>query len=226
MALTNQPYMLALYGSRARGDDDLLSDIDMLYVADEPQRVPIDESDPRLCVSQYNWREFRAMHQYGSLFLWHLKTQSRPVRYNSTGLVAYHRLMDTLPAFKRASKDIESFRLSLIDIQQALNCGDTAVEFELGSLATTLRHSAILGCYLLGKLEFGRYTAVETFCNMTGLPTQIAVEFVELYQFRMMVARQVDISQANNLNAYAEKWIKWTTDVVEEVAICYMQNKP
>lgn len=225
MALTNQPYMLALYGSQARGDDDCMSDIDMLYVGDESQSIPINESDPRLCISRYSWREFEAMHQYGSLFLWHLKTQSRPVQFSSDGLIAYSFLLDTLPAYRRMSRDVESFRLSLTDIRQALDCGDSSVEFELCSLATTLRHSSILGCYLLGQLEFGRYAAVETFCKLTGLPTRIAVEFVSLYQFRMMIARQVEIPQRNGLHAYAEKWLGWSTDVVEEVAACYKRNK-
>lgn len=224
MALAGGPYILALYGSRARGDYDYLSDIDMLYVADEPNEMPDDESDPRLCVSHYSWSEFEAMQQYGSLFLWHLKMQSRPVKYNLEGISAYTRLMDTLPAYKRISKDIESFRLSLIDIRQALDCGDTTVEFELGSLATTLRHSSILGCYLLGKLEFGRYAAVKTFCEMTSLPARIASEFVGLYQFRMMIARQTEIPQNNDLDAYAENWLAWSTEVVEEVAACYRRN--
>jgi nucleotidyltransferase-like protein len=217
--------MLALYGSRARGDHDCLSDIDLLYVSDGPLCVPIDESDPRLCISQYSWCEFEAMHQYGSLFLWHLKTQSRPIEYNLNGLSAYSRLMENLPTYKRASKDIESFRLSLIDIREALDCGDTSVEFELGSLATTLRHSAILGCYLLGELEFGRYRPIETLCKMTDLPTQIAVEFAGLYQFRMMIARQGDIPEYDDLSACADKWLGWSTDLVEEVAACYTRNK-
>lgn len=224
MALASEPYMLALYGSQARGDYDYLSDIDMLYIADQPHKIPGDESDPRLCISHYSWSEFEGMHQYGSLFLWHLKMQSLPVKCNLKGLTGYTRLMDTLPAYKRISRDIESFRLSLIDIRQALDCGDTTVEFELGSLATTVRHSSILGCYLLGKLEFGRYAAVEAFCEMAGLPARIASEFVRLYQFRMMIARQTEIPQSNDLDAYAENWLRWSTDVVEEVAACYRRN--
>jgi predicted nucleotidyltransferase len=224
MALISRAYVLALYGSRARGDFDCLSDIDMLYVGDNPQNLQIDQSDPRLSVSYYNWLEFKAMHDYGSLFLWHLKMQSRPVKYNYDGLVVYSRLMDTLPEYTRMAQDIESFRLSLRDIRRALDCGDTTVEFELGALATTVRHSAILGCYLLGEPKFGRYSAVETFCKITDLPGQISVQFADLYQFRMMVARQADIPQDSDLTAYAEKWLGWATDVVQEVTECCKRN--
>jgi hypothetical protein len=226
MALATEPYMLALYGSQARGDHDHLSDIDMLYIADQAHKTPGDESNPRLCISHYSWSEFESMHQYGSLFLWHLKMQSRPIKCNPEGLTWYTRLMDTLPTYNRISRDIESFRLSLIDIRQALDYGDTTVEFELGSLATTLRHSSILGCYLLEKLEFGRYSAVKAFCEMTGLPAGIASEFVRLYQFRMMIARQTEIPQSSDLGAYAENWLRWSTDVVEEVAACYRRSTP
>jgi hypothetical protein len=225
MALTDEPYMLALYGSRARGDDDVLSDIDMLYVGDGGNNIPINEADPRVCVSHYSWSEFEAMHQYGSLFLLHLKMQSRPVRFNLNGFAAYRQLMDTLPPYKRIAKDIESFRLALTDVRTALDSGDTAVEFELGSIATTVRHSSILGCYLLGKPEFGRYAAVETFCKATGLPSRIASEFVHLYQFRMMIARQGEAPQSNSLGAYVENWLGWSTDVVEGVAACYGRSR-
>jgi hypothetical protein len=220
MALTEGPYMLALYGSRARGDDDDLSDIDMLHLADKPNKISAGEMDPRLCFSHYSWKEFEAMHRYGSLFLWHLKTQSRPVKYNAKGFSRYVRLMDTLPEYQRASRDVESFSQSLIDIRQALESGDTAIEFELSSLATTLRHSTILGCYLLGKPEFGRYAAVKSFCEIIGLPVQITTGFVDLYQFRMAIERKGAMPHIDSLEKYAENWLLWSTDVVEEVVGC------
>jgi hypothetical protein len=216
--------MLALYGSRARGDYDQLSDIDMLSLGDEPRIVLAQKADPRLSVSHYSWTEFQDMHEYGSLFLRHLKMHSRPYRCNQTGLARYTRLMETLPAYALASKDIDSFKLSIEDIRQALDCGDTALEFELSSMATTVRHSSILGCYLAGRPEFGRYAAVTTFCEMVGLPGQIASEFVELYQFRMMIERNTAAPPREGLDAYAAKWLAWSTDIVEEVAACYRRN--
>ena len=224
MALASEPYMLALYGSRARGDYDKLSDIDMLSIGNELCGVTLNESNSRLCVSHYSWAEFEAMHQYGSLFLRHLKTHSRPFKYNTTGLAEYTRLMETLPEYKRASRDIESFRLSLEDIRQALASGDTTPEFELSSLATTVRHSSILGCYLVGKPEFGRYASVRKFCEMVGLPSQIGNEFVELYQFRMMIVRKAEAPVRGELDVYAANWLAWSKDIVEEVAACYKRS--
>jgi Nucleotidyltransferase domain len=224
MALADGPHILVLYGSRARGDYDKLSDIDMLSVGDELCSITVNESDPRLCVSHYSWAEFEAMHQYGSLFLHHLKTQSRPFKHNITGLAEYTRLMETLPGYKRAARDIESFRLSLEDVRQALASGDTTPEFELSALATTVRHSCILGCYLVGKPEFGRYAPVSTFCDMVGLPSQIGSEFVELYQFRMMIVRKAEAPVRGELDAYAMNWLEWSEDIVEEVAACYRRS--
>ncbi len=224
MALATEPYILALYGSRARGDCDELSDIDMLSIGDERGKINVDQTDPRLCVSHYSWSEFEAMHRYGSLFLRHLKIQARPFDFNITGLERYTKLMSTLPVYKRVSRDIESFRRALEDVRQALEAGDTALEFELASLATTVRHSSILGCYLAGKLEFGRYTSVSTFCNITNLPSSIASEFVELYQFRMMIERKAEAPLRDELDAYAAKWLVWSENILEEVAGCYKRS--
>jgi hypothetical protein len=225
VALMSKPYVLVLYGSRARGDDDYLSDIDMLYVGDERSAIPINEVDKRVCISHYTWDEFEAMQQYGSLFLLHLKMHSRPISFSIDGIEAYSRLLNTLPPYQHACRNIHSFRLALSDVREALESKDTSVELELGYMATTLRHAAILGCYLLGKPEFGRYAAVETFCRTTGLPSKIVTEFVHLYHFRMMIARDERPPQRLMPYRYVENWLDWSTDVVEEVAVCYEKKK-
>ena len=66
---------LWLYGSRARGDADTLSDTDILAIAS--WRANVEGTVKRLNlrrvnVSSYTWDEIEAMRDYGSLFLHHL----------------------------------------------------------------------------------------------------------------------------------------------------------
>jgi hypothetical protein len=224
MALVNEPYIIALYGSRARGDYDEHSDIDVLAVVDRSSCAAVIRQEAKQNISSYTWAEFEAMHSYGSLFLWHLKLQSQPLKYNSLGLERFNLLMNTLPEYNRAAIDIASFRLSLADVREALTIGDSTYEYELSCIATTVRHSCILGCYLLGAPEFGRYTAVARFCRMAGLPAEIAKKFVRLYQFRMMSARDAKPPICGALDAYAEDWLIQSTRILEEVSTCYRRN--
>lgn len=217
------PYMLALYGSKARGDDDSSSDTDLLYIADDHDPAPVDDVDHQFCVSRYNWDEFRRMHETGSLFLLHLKMQSRPLSFDREGFAAYSQLLASLPEYANSRRDVAAFRISVADIRQALDSADTDVAFELGHLATTVRHASILGCYLLDIPEFGRYAAVKRFCEKAGLPIGIAVEFAELYQFRMTIERQ-QVRSGDPTSDYVEKWLNWATDVIEEVAACCEKN--
>jgi hypothetical protein len=118
--------------------------------------------------------------------------------------------------------DIKAFELSLADIEEALATGDTTYAYELSCLATTVRHSSILGCYLLGIPEFGRYSAVRRFCTATTLRDSLARDFTELYQFKMMVsAGQVAwLSGRSSVDSYAASWLANAKRIVEEVRAC------
>lgn len=228
MAVAEEPYLLALYGSRARGDHDGQSDVDVLAVGRTPPMARSTCEGSRTHVSDYTWPEFEAMHGYGSLFLWHLKLHSKPLEFNRRGYDRFCSLMSTLPEYSgsRVHSDIESFKLSLSDVEDALVAGDTTYEYELSCVATTVRHSTILGCYLLGAPEFGRYSSVRKFCKATGLPASLASEFVELYQFRMVMNDGVAAWRPGrvSLASYAESWLVKSRSIVEEVAGCAIRT--
>jgi hypothetical protein len=69
-----------IYGSRARGDADELSDTDVLVVADPDAQVGSVVAAltyPRITVSRYSWSEMESMWAYGSLYLHHLRLEGR-----------------------------------------------------------------------------------------------------------------------------------------------------
>jgi hypothetical protein len=61
-------------------------------------------------------------------------------------------------AYRKAVSDV---RLSLL----SAGC----VPFELSVLAATLRHAAVLGCYIIGNPNFGRISAIETYARCSAL---------------------------------------------------------
>lgn len=209
------PFVVVLYGSRARGDHDDLSDCDILIVGDPidgSYRSPIGTS-----LVKYNWTEFTEMQQYGSLFMRHLRAEGRIIESNQCGHAEYDNLLANLPGYSRVMSDLHAFETAIDDCEEALISGDTSVEFELASLATVLRHSSILGCYLFGQDNFGRTQAVTHCCETLLLPDEIKHGFPSLYMFRIALARNGHMPAIPDVT-YASDWIAWARLLVGRIA--------
>jgi hypothetical protein len=219
MAVSNPDeyaYVVVLYGSKARGDDDSLSDCDVLILGNLPEEFSYD-LPANASVVTYTWPEFSAMGEYGSLFLRHLQKESQILSGNAQGRSAYMAVIEMLPEYGRVIRDLRSFHAAIDDCVSALNAGDTSVEFELASVATIVRHASILGCYLSGFLEFGRNESVRQFCRIGQLPAEIAAEFPEVYQFRISYMRGAPSPSGASVG-YALRWCRYARLLLEEVA--------
>jgi hypothetical protein len=172
-----------LYGSNARGDGDASSDVDVL-VAGECDIAPRDVGIPtanRLSMTRYSWPEIEQMAGYGSLFLHHIRLEGRPLLETEERRLA--TILDSLPPYKRAAQELDCFRQVLADVELALR-GDHSPAFELSVVATAARHSAILGCYLIGEPDFGRTSAFRRLLPRLGYSPDFADEMEVLYAFR------------------------------------------
>jgi predicted nucleotidyltransferase len=179
----SSPSEMWLFGSAARGDMDELSDVDIL-VAGAPcprvlDRLPYSAS--RLSIVRYGWEELAHMAAYGSLFLHHVRLEGRPLQ-PETG-PRLRELLEKLPPYHRADHELGSFRLVLDDVEESL-AGEPSLAFELSVIATALRHSCILGCYVMGCPTFGRRSAFQTFLEHCGLGG-LASDAERLYEFRL-----------------------------------------
>jgi hypothetical protein len=172
-----------LYGSRARGDTDALSDVDVL-VAGAPDRQALERlpyPSHQISIVQYDWDELELMASYGSLFLHHVRLEGRPLETPKSSRLS--TLLNTLPPYERATRELASFDTVLDDVECSL-AGDHSPAFELSVIATALRHSCILGCYAIGQPTFGRRTAFAVFLGHVGYPSLVHAA-QELYEFRL-----------------------------------------
>lgn len=181
-----------LYGSHSRGDADEFSDVDVLYVSEDGRVAEFDghfmDQPKNLSISNYSWAEIGKMSQYGSLFLRHIQLEGRPILEGQQARGRLERILSCLGPYQRASRDLLSFRTILNDISISLQDGQASLYFELSTLATVIRHTAILGSSLAGEPCFSRNDPIRQLVTHWNLPHEWVAEFPELYVYRLYAA--------------------------------------
>jgi predicted nucleotidyltransferase len=181
-----------VYGSVARGDADLHSDVDVLMVGDEIEWGAALMEDAEIAshvrrghrpaLMRFSWKELDAMWGYGSLFLHHVRLEGRPVKPALDDPLG--RLLSTLPPYRRATQEIQALGIVLRDVGYSLPV-DHSPKFELAVIATALRHAFILGCYVSGRPDFGRTTPFHTLGPELQVTSRDGCELGRLYGFRL-----------------------------------------
>lgn len=184
-------FVKLLYGSRARGEADSLSDSDVLVVCDHRE------------AADYSWSDIDQLREYGSLFLWHLHLEARVLDADEAGRVRWEHATSSLPPYRRVADDLDAFRTVLDDVARSLDEGDADPKFEGAVLARTIRHAAILTCFLAGEPNFSRYGAVARATEILGIHTPRAGRFEELYD---LVLRPAAVSAPDG--ATLSEWVQ------------------
>ena len=208
-----------LYGSHARGMVDACSDLDVLVATDalppidEIQgKVPLRLNDASLTV--YSWNEIKMMAEYGSLFLQHLKLEAVPLYESPSHRGVLGGLLGEIPDYKHACRDIRGFRVVLEDVAESLSAGGKK-EYELSVLATVIRHSSILGCWLLGQPSFGRLEPVSNFISLRNMESVVGREFSSLYDYRLYADGRIERDRLQEISVNG--WLGRARNVVESV---------
>jgi Nucleotidyltransferase domain len=213
-----------VYGSAARGDVDAKSDIDILIAshastewrdaveADSALQALIDAGH-EVSPLQFSWEELSRMRDYGSLFLHHVRAEGRQ-------LTRSNRLSDllaSLPRYERGGQEINAFKTVLDDVRLAVS-RDHSPAFELAVVATALRHSFILGCYVSGWPDFGRTSPFRTLRPELGLTHAEIERLVKLYDFRLYQYGRASPPFAPT-TAIVQEWLAIATDLFARISL-------
>ncbi len=208
-----------LYGSHARGVTDCRSDLDLFIATDRTTNIQEMERHIPLAlsaasVSRYTWDEISGMARYGSLFLQHLKFEAYPLYESPCYRGTLRRLLDGLGDYELSQRDLKGFRAVLEDVAEALNNTEEET-YELSVLGTVIRHSTILGCWLIRQPSFGRTEPVSRFVQSRCLESVIESKFPELYDYRLYTDGRLRRDALHMLSG--RKWLDRARLVLAEV---------
>lgn len=213
-----------VYGSVARGTHSAFSDLDVLVVSDgepDPSLVRTAIADlPQAehhSVRRYSWGEIAEMADYGSLFLLHLKLEGR-LLFSTSEASMVSKMLSSLPDYRYELRDILGFLGALDDVSWALSDAqdDDDVLFELGVIATVIRHCSILACYKLHAPRFQMADSIRTSFSAVGMSV-LAAQAIELYDYRLATARNIPLSKRPSVHE-VNLWLVRARRYVQEVS--------
>jgi predicted nucleotidyltransferase len=187
-----------LFGSAARGDEDVHSDRDVCAIVDDlPDRdvhsikrrvAAIYHTDPR-SVSAYRQSTVSQMAETGSLFLWHLKREGR-ILYDRGG--AARRMLSNLKEYRRHSEDLLRFQEVFDDTAREFAARPELDLFDLHALFLVTRNVCMLLTVKAGDPHFGRASVYAGAVQHYGRLPITARLFAELSNAHLVYLRGAD----------------------------------
>jgi predicted nucleotidyltransferase len=152
-----------LFGSVARGDDDELSDLDLLaLVQNGGGPVSVEEVRATLpaglagkvaTISWYGMERLVEMHRSGELFAWHIHLDGK-VLHDPVGAVA---TLGVPAPYRRALDDVDAFLAIAADLPSQLERAERNAIYEFGVLYVCLRNVAMsASAHLSAQPDFTR----------------------------------------------------------------------
>ena len=143
MTIGSQQHTLALFGSAARGDNDIFSDRDLFIVSDDQNSLRDMkykyESAGWSCTA-YSWRRLKHAADQGSLFVQHLKQEARILSDPSDRLAHLLAQYSAKPGYKHELNGAASLVGNLI--QHLPRC-DAGPMWTLDVLSVSFRSLAV-----------------------------------------------------------------------------------
>ncbi len=206
---------VVLFGSNARGDADFRSDIDVAIFAHanlpsdlaevkHGLSLAIEPSTP-INLSVYSIATAEVMANDGSLFLWHLKSESKPLFLRNSWYAALLRQLVPYSVTK-ACKDLDTFGAAIHDIRVSLRMANSPLLFEASTMHSILRSLGMITSMVDGKPTFRRDEPIRYIRNVMGKRFRITdPQLGELLLARHIYAR--NIPQPIELDMEECRWI-------------------
>lgn len=208
---------VVLFGSSARGDNDLHSDKDIFIMCrDIPRQKLIAfksihiynglEKDGNICV--YRSKDILKMAGKGSLFLWHLKLEGKLI-FSKDGI--FEDIISELKEYEDYKESFQIYLKILEDIKGYHYKHRHLSEFDLAILFTLSRNTCMQLCVKNGIPKFGRKDVYTTAAKIYGSDLPITEKLYDyLFGWKRWYERGVRQSRSE-MNVY--KWCKVIEDV-------------
>jgi predicted nucleotidyltransferase len=213
----NQVLSLRLFGSEARCDSDLGSDLDILAVLDSPLTSEIATTvtaavealfQRNASISWYSKERVIEMYRAGHLFAWHLYLESAPLtpgyRYDIL------KILGNPVEYTCAEEDINSLIDILHSVPSALKKCPNNSCYEAGIIFVCLRNIALSASSLSADgLDFSRYSPYNI-ADTIGIPFPLNTEeYRSLIHCRLCSQRgmpYVGLKYREVISLYGKAW--------------------
>jgi hypothetical protein len=153
----------------------------------------------------------------GSVFLHHVRREGKVLVERGPQAVDFRSSLGSLPRYRHVTRDLRSFRVSVADVRNSLECGGSTY-YELTVLVSTIRHAAILGCYLLDRITFGRSEALATVADAWALDGSHVSAFENLY--RLSLRDQRDLPSGELPEGYSPpEWADFAEELLDRLEV-------
>lgn len=204
-----------LYGSAARGDSDELSDVDVLIIAEAEAIIPKSVLPRGAQVSEYDWSEWQELARTGSIFLHHLRGESRVLWSVGQGAARYEASLLALPDYAHVERDFNAFEEAIESIGHEIEDEGASIEFEISALAMIVRHLSILICYLADEVNFSRVQSLRMAADITGAASSLRDDFDYIYEFRLFSLGRTDKRPAIPSHERVKLWIDESRNLIK-----------
>lgn len=162
----DQLLALVLFGSHATGKATPDSDVDVCLIS--KSRLPLSDRKIRqlapdlppgkLSVACFTPKVLKAMCDYGSLFLWHVRLEGKPI----VGEKHLGKIWKKLKPFTAHSEEVDYHSLLYKNIAASTRRGRQVNECDLSVLFTIARNVCMILAHKAGRQVFGRNESFQT----------------------------------------------------------------
>lgn len=224
-----------LFGSQARRDQDDNSDVDVLAIVRQSndtirndvvklvaERCSRSFPGKYISVSVYGIARILEHYRAGSLFAWHLHSESRSLK-SETGFSDDVSVLGRPSSYVNAREDIADLLVMIQSAIDSLANERCSLVFEAGMLYLAIRNSAIVASEsITGEKRFGRYAAFDV-SRYEKARLSVTREYFDLLaqcRSRSVHGYQAPLMQREELIRIALEARRWITGLQEMVNDC------